>query len=339
MVNDGSIFNLRFGSNAKLHPSDEDLRVFMESRKDGGAREFHRDDLKPYWELLSALAEYKISGSASMGDKMLFLILSHSHFARPALKAVVEEYKYHAHTLASLDFKKPAAFIKSAEAEMARLNPKKKDEAARLDRMTGMVEDRKKIIGQQNRQWLELAGELSNIIAYVSDNLGRIERLCEQSISILVGEQVDRKKELALVEDIKTEFKERLRGSLHLGTITKEQLEAAKEIVADLSGRTADVVRTDIYTMTQVYERIHEHARTVLAELTAIAGEIAAGKHAQYEADLGLYQRAERALVTLVTGIRFEVKAAEIAEANEYDTMLIQKRTAMFDHLVNVLGA
>ncbi len=338
MVNDASIFNIRFGSNPLLHPTDEDLRVFMESRKDG-SKTLHRDDLKSYWDLLNALAAFKISGSAGMGDTMLFFILGHSHFARPALKAAVEEFKYHAHILASLDFKKPAAFIKSAEAEMARLNPKKKEEAARIERMTGMVEDRKKAIADQHKRWVDLSGELSNIIAYVSDNLGRIERLCEQSIGILVGEQVDRTKELALIEDIKNEFKERLRQALHQGTITKDQMEAAKGIVAELSTRTADVVRTDIYTMTQVYERIHEHVRTIVAELRTIAGQIEAARHEQFEADLELYQRAEAALIRLVTGMHFEVKAADIAVTNEYDTMVVEKRKAMFDHLAHVLGA
>jgi hypothetical protein len=338
MVNDTAIFNLRFGSNAGLHPSDEELRGFMESRKEG-AKTLHRDDLTSYWDLLNALAQYKINGSASMGDKMLFLILGQSHFARPALKAVVEEFKYHVHGLGSLDFKKPAAFIKSAEAEMARLSPRKTDEAARLERMNRMVQERRQIIEEQKKRWLLLTGELSNILGYVTENLRRIEKLCEQSISLLVGEQVDGKKEQALIEDIKTEFKERLRDSLHQGTITKEQLEAAKEAVSGLSARTADVIRSDIYTMTQVYERIHEHVRGVLGELAAVAAGISAGSHSDFEADLALYRRAEAILITLVTGIRLEVKTADIEIASEADRMVVEKRKAMFEHLAGLLGA
>lgn len=333
MVNDTSIFNLRFGSNAKIHPSDEELRVFLESRKED-TRVLHRDDLKPYWDLLSSLAEYKVSGSARMGEKMLFLVLGHSHFARPALNSAVAEFKYHAHKLESLDFKKPAAFIKSAEAEMSRLN-----DAARLKRMSDMVEERKKTIDDQKKRWLELADELSNIIGYLADNLGRIEKLCEQSISVLVSEQVDRRKELDLIDDIKAEFKERLRDSLHQGTITKEQMEVAKDAVTGLSNRTAELVRDDIYTLTQLYERVHEHVRSVLTELRQIADQLAAKKHAQFEADVLLYRRGELCLITLVTGIRLEVKAADIEIVNDHDKMLVEKRKALFDHLAGVLGA
>jgi chromosome segregation ATPase len=338
MVNDTSIFNLRFGSNAKIHPSDEELRLFLESRKEG-AKALHRDDLKPYWDLLSSLAESKVSGSAGMGEKMLFLVLGHSHFARPALNAAVAEFKYHVHKLESLDFRKPVAFIKSAEAEMGRLNPRKQDDAARLKRMSDMVEERKKTIEDLKKKWFELADELGNIISYVRDNLGRIEKLCERSISILVNEQVDRKKELDLIEDIKAEFKERLRDSLHQGTITKEHMEVAREAVTGLSSRTAELVREDIYTLTQLYERVHEHVRGVLEQLTKLAGQLAANKHAQFEADVLLYRQAETSLITLVTGIRLEVKAAEIEIVNDHDKLLIEKRRALFDHLAAVLGA
>jgi len=51
----------------------------------------------------------------------------------------VEQYKFHINTLSQLDLKKPSAFIKSAEEEIARLNPKKKDEVARKERLLVLV--------------------------------------------------------------------------------------------------------------------------------------------------------------------------------------------------------
>lgn len=335
-MNNNSIFSLRFGSNTKLEPSHDELMSFLESRKDGSS-ERHRQDLDSYRQLLTAVATYKTGGSGSFYDKMLYAVLEHSSFAKPALKSAVEQYKFHLNTLSRLDFRKPAAFINSAEQEIGRLNPKKKEEAMRIERMRGMIEQRKQSLESQKKLWLDLSGELNHIISYISENLLRIEKLCEQTIGIFVNEQIDRKKELSLVEDIKTHFKERLREALHRGTIKKKDLEAAKEEVAALSTRTADFVRSDIYTMTQLYEAIHEHVGKVVKDIGGLIEEIRGKKHASLEEDLELYRRGERQLLFLLSGWRFDVKAAEIEPGTDQDKLLIEKRRETVDHLVDLL--
>ncbi len=310
---------------------------FLESKKDGASRELHREDLAHYWELLSAVAAYKTGGSQNFSNKMLYTVLDHSHFAKPALKSVFEQYKYHADTLSKLDFRKPAAFIKSAEEEIARLNPKKKEEAARIERMRGMIEDRKNILENQTKRWLELTEELSHIIEYIAVNLGKIEKLCERTIAVLVNEQLSRNKESGLIEGIKENFKERLRQSLHDGTIRKEDLETAKQEVAELSKRTADLVRSDIFTLTQLYETIHEHAGKIMIALTGVTAEIGKIKHASYEEDVQIYREAEKILVSLVSACRFDVKAVEIGSETEQDKLLSEKRQEIFDHLVELV--
>lgn len=336
-MKNSAIFSLRFGSNVKLEPSQEDLRLFLESKKEG-TKEPHSADLAPYWEMLSAVAAFKTGAAAqTFREKMLCTVLDQSYFAKPALKSAVEQYKYHMQALSNLDFKKPAAFIRSAEEEIARLNSRKKEEALRIERMRGMVEERKLILDGQKKRWTDLAEELSHIISYIKENLSRIEKLCEQSIAILVNEQIDRKKETGLIEDVKTQFKERLRESLHQGTITKDDLERAKEDVAELSKRMANLIRSDIYTLTQLYETIHEHSRRILGELGAVVEAIGRRKHANYEEDRELYQQAEKILIALVSGCGFEVKAVEIAAETERDMLLVEKRREIFDHLVELL--
>ena len=192
-MKDSSIFNLRFGSNADLEPSAQELQQFLESRKTG-VREREGADLAPYWDLMAAVAAYKLGGTESFRDKMLYTVLSHSHFAKPALKSVVEQYKYHLHSLSNIDFKKPTAFIKSAEEEIGRLNPKKKEEASRIERLRGMIEERKQALENAKKRRLELAEELKHIIIYIGENLAKIVKLCEHSIEALVNEHVDRKK-------------------------------------------------------------------------------------------------------------------------------------------------
>jgi hypothetical protein len=335
-MDNSTIFTIRFGSNAELHPSAEELRQFLASRKEETTG-LQGDDLAPYWELLTAVAAYTRDGTEAFRDKMLYTVLNHSHFAKPALRSAVEEFKYHRHSLAGLDFKKPAAFIRSAEEEIARLNPKKKEDAARIERMRGMMEERRAALEKLKNRSKALTGELEYVLAYILDNLSKIDSLCVQSVAVLANERVDRTKEQDLIEDIKTEFKERLRDLLHQGTIKPQDLEAAKEQVADLSRRTADLIRADIFTLTRVYEMIHGHVRKTAGDLRAVVARIEAGRQKSLEENLQLYQEAENVLVALITGCKFDVQAAEIGAATENDTMLVEKRREFFDHVVDLL--
>jgi hypothetical protein len=341
-MSDNAIFNLRFGSNAKIAPSAEELQRFLDSRKQGSP-ERQGDDLASYWDLLTAVAEYRTGrGPESFQDKMLYAVLSHSHFAKPALRSAVEQFKYHFNTLSNLDFKKPTSFIKSAEEEIARIekavkNNLRKEEATRIERLRMMIEERKKTLDAEKKRWLELAEEMSHILAYVAENLGRIGTVCEQSIVILVNEQLDRKKEVFLIESIKTQFKERLKESLHRGTIKKEDLEHAKEEVAALSTRMEELVRSDIFTLTQVYESIHGHVKSILGDLVTVLETIKGKKHTRYEEDLELYRGAEKMLVALVTGCRFAVKSVEIGAETGHADLLTEKRREILDHLLALL--
>ena len=337
MTADKTIFGLRFRSNEKLQPSIDGLRIFLDSPKKEDKGKLHSDDLAAYRDLLNAVESFEHGQQEGFRDWMLFTVLDHSHLVKPALKSAVEQYKYHMHSLSELDLKKPSAFIKSAEEEIARLNPKKKDEAARKERLLGMVEERKRALDALKKRWLGLAEELSHITAYLGDNFAKIMKLSEESIIILVSDQISRKKEGDLIEDIKTQFKERLRESLHQGTITREQLEAAKEEVAGLSKRTADLLRADVYALTQLYEAIHEYSGRASRELAIMMGAIETKKHASFDVDLELYAQVENTLVLLTRGCRFEIKATDIGTGTEQDRILTEKRKEMLDHLFDLL--
>lgn len=100
-----SIFGLRFRPHAEIYPSQEELRVFIESIKKKGGQEVHGNDLAKYRDLLKEMQQ-------DFRGKMFYGVLSHSRFANPALKSAVEEYKYLLHALITLDFKKPKVFIR-----------------------------------------------------------------------------------------------------------------------------------------------------------------------------------------------------------------------------------
>ena len=337
MTADRDIFGLRFRSNGRLQPSIDGLRIFLDSPTKEDKGKLHGDDLAAYRDLLKTVESFKQGRQEGFREWMLFTVLDHSHIVKPELKSAVEQYKYHMNNLCELDLKKPSSFIKSAEEEIARLNPKKKDEAARQERLLGMVEDRKRTLDALKKQWLALAEELSHLITYIRDNLAKIEKLSEESIEILVGAQISRKKEGDLIEDIKTQYKERLRAYLHQGTITRQQLEAAKEEVAALSKKTADILRADIYTLTQLYETVLKHCGRATRELDIMIDMVESKKHAGFDEDLDLYAKVETILVVFARECRFEIKAVEIGTETETDRILIEKRKDMLNHLFNLL--
>ena len=165
MMTNKTIFGLRFRSNAELHPTQEELSDFLESMKKEGNRQLHGDDLAPYRELLEdiqAFERHRLNDRKRQNfrGKMFYEVLSHSQFFNPALKSAVEQYKFFFQALTALDFKKPATFIKTAEAEIKTLNPKNHDHATRLARLREMVDARKQTLATLKRRWVALAEEL-----------------------------------------------------------------------------------------------------------------------------------------------------------------------------------
>jgi len=337
MTADKTIFGLRFHSNGRLQLSIDGLKLFLDSPTKEDKGKLHGDDLAAYRDLLKAVESFEKGQRGGIHDWMLFTVLDHSHIVKPALKSAVEQYKYHFYNLSELDLNKPSAFIKSAEEEIAKLNPKKKEEVARKERLAGMVADRKQALDSLTKKWLALAEELNHIVAYIKDNLVKIEKLTDTSIAILEGEKISRKKEGDLIEDIKSQFKERLRESLHRGTITREDLEKAKEEVSSLSKRTADLIRTDVYTLTQLYVAIHEYCGKACSELDSRVDEIKNKKHASFDEDLELFTQVEKILVSFTQECRFEIKAADIGTETEHDLILMEKRKEMLEHLFDLL--
>lgn len=100
-----SIFGLRFESHAEIHPSQEELRVFLESMKKKGGQELHSSDVAKYRQMLEDMQQ-------DFRGKMFYGVLNHSRFVNPALKSAVEQYKYLLHALITLDLKKPRVYIR-----------------------------------------------------------------------------------------------------------------------------------------------------------------------------------------------------------------------------------
>jgi hypothetical protein len=342
MTIDRSIFGLRFGSNASLHPTQEELRNFLESRKKENRRELHGNDLATYRELLEDVMSFQRHQQQGMPpqsvqQKMFYGVLSHSSFFSPALASAVEQFKYQLYALTTLDFKKPRAFIKSTEEAISKLNPKKKADAVKLAKMRGMAEERIAMLETLNKLWAELVEELSHLAMYIRHNLVKIEDRCEAAIVVLVDSHIARNKENQLIEDVKTQFKEQLKNDLHYGLITKQHIETAKHDVLILSKELSNIFKDDVYELTRLFEAIYDHLKKTIKEIDAVMTEIGRRKDKRLEEHVDLFAEIEKILVSLISDYQFELKAAEVRSKTGYENILLEKRKEMIDHLFDLL--
>ena len=342
MTKDNTIFGLRFVVNDDLHPTREDLKVFLDSPRDDESGKPRSDDFAWYSDLLAAVEGYErgqFHAATAQGfqDKMLYGALNHSHFVSTTLKSAVEQYLYYLHVLSTVDIRKPTTFIRSAEEEINKLSPKKKDETVKRERLQGMVEERKKALDALKKQWQSLTTELSSILKYVLDNLARVDRLCDLSGTVLLNEQNGGKKEQELVEDVKTHYKERLREFLRHGSITKEQMDAAKEEVAAITQKLSALVREDVQSVTLIYDAVRAHIRKLYPDLAAAAKAIDQKGHASIDDDVQLYAQAAVHLLALISDLHIEFKPVDIGTTSEQDALLFEKRREMLTYLLDLL--
>ena len=342
MTKDNTIFGLRFVINDDLLPSREALKAFLDGPMEDGSGKPRSAELAWYYDLLAAVEGYErgqLQAATAQGfqDKMFYGALRNSRFVSPNLKAAVEQYLYYLHVLSTLDLKKPTAFIRSAEEEISKLSPKKSDEATKRDRLQGMVDERKKALDVLKKQWKALAAELSRILEYVRENMARVDKLCDLSGTVLINEQNGGKKENELIEDIKMHYKERLLEFLRHGSITKEQMEAAKEEVAVLTKRFSDLFREDVQSLTTVYEAVRTHIQKLYRELDGASKAIERKGHVSIDDDVTLYAQASGHLLSLISDLHVELKPIDIGAGTEQDVLLFEKRREMLTYFLDLL--
>jgi hypothetical protein len=339
---DTTIFGLRFGSSGELMPTQEDLKAFLKSPKMRGGREQRGHDTDRYSELLQNLRSFdqrwrEKEDSPGLREAMFYFVLDHSCFVNSALKSAVEQYQYHLHALTTLDFKKPTAFITAAEEEMSSLNPKKKEDAAKLSRLRVMVEDRSRMIEALRKHRDTLTGELSHIAQYVRDNLVKIEKLCETAIVVLVNVQIGGREEGRMIAEVREHFEEHLRDYRQHGPIPREYLENVRNTLEGLTKEISRFFREDVYALAGLYEAIHDHAQKAARELDALLAQSKNKKEKGAEDDAGLYVRGEGVLVSLVSDFRFELKTAESPADSTSKDLLREKRRDMLERLFDLL--
>ncbi len=342
MTIDKSIFGLRFGGNVELCPTQEELGVFLESPKQIGRRELNSDDLTTYNKMLKDVFAFEHflrqnAGPQDCREIIFYGVLSHSGFFNTALKSEVTYFKYFVHSLLTLDFKKPAAFIKSAKEEMSRCNPNKKESAARLARLCSMVNEREMALEALKKRRTTLADELRHIARYIRDNLVKIEKLCVTSIIVLVDPNIAMREEKRIIEDIKAFIKEDLRYNLHQGAITQQHLEAAKKDVDTITREVWALIREDIYALTRLYEAIYDHAKNIVHEIDALLAELDGIKSQNLEESGKLFAQLAQVLVSLVSDLHFKLETAATHTETAHKNILLEKRKEMLGIIFELL--
>lgn len=337
MISDSSLFGLRFGLNTDLQPTQEELELFLQSKikKNGTA-------LTAYNRVLEDVMSYQSrqqqeAPPRNVREKMFSGALSHSCFFNPALKSAVEQYLYQLHALLSLDFKKPEAFINAAAEAIRNLDPKKKADAAKLAKIQDMADERKKLLVTLNSRRAAFVDELNNITRYIRDNLVKIGARCETSIVVLVDNQLARTEETRLIEDIKTHFREKLKNDLRDCLITRQHLETAKKDVALISREISNILRENVFALTRLFESIYDHVTKITGEINALLAENQSNKNKSFKKDVELFTQIEQALVRLLSGARFELKAPEMQTETPHIGILMEKSKEMFDHLCELM--
>jgi hypothetical protein len=339
MTVDKTIFGLRFGMNDDLYPTSEELRAFLESPKSKGEQKLHSADLETYDAMLEEIESFEhsdgqIAETRDFREQVYYGVLIHTRLFNHALKSAVEQYKFHLHALRELDFAKPAAFVRSAADELSRLNPKRKDDAAKLARLQGLVDERKKMLESQKGRWVVLAKELNHIAVYIRDNLAKIQRISETSISVLKDPRTRYDVERMVTEDIKAQFKEQLKDALHRGPVTRAYLEAVKKDVDALLKEVCVVLQKDMDTLRVLYGAVRDHTRKAVQGIDNLTVKI---RNASMAEDRELLMQLEKVLLALINDCRFGLKAAAIATEIPYKNILVEKRNAVLEHLLNLL--
>ena len=325
-----NIFGFRHPSNVFLYPSPEELAAFVASpaRTPGSDLAAYRtliDEVRGS-ELLSPLERIE----QDLGQKVFTGVLSHTRFASPALAAEFEHYQYLLHVLKAADLRKPATFIRAADEEMAKLDPRNKAQADRLHRLRTLSDARRRELQALQRRREALCAELVNIARYVRDNLVKIERVCRTALVVLSDVRLAGQIEQRLMEDVKEHFRHDLKETRDRRTLTPSYLERLKRDVEMLAKEIATFRRETAAAIETLYQATIRHAGDNARAIDSLLAKLGERRCEGDATDQALFGRIEQQLVTVVSGYRFEFSLRDRTTTTPYaDVFNSKKRDAL----------
>jgi hypothetical protein len=336
------IFTCREGPDASMRPSREELAAFLERMKKQGA-------LVPLVTAMGKLRLMLIDMEAfeerrklepwqqDHRERMVFGVLRHSRFVCDELLNAVAEFQYQLRILASLDFGGPEEFITSAEQTLKKLKKSRIDHVARMVRLKEMVAERRAVLAGLEERQTALINELRNIASYVRENLIRMETLCRKAVVILVEIGLKRTMENEQIEAIKNHFYRELRQS-SVREVTADDLERAKRVADRLAQKLSDLVRDDVYSLSRLYETVHDIAKNMADELTELLREVDRARSSEEQGVVEPFQKIGQALALLVIGFPDELRPKKADIGLTRNALLMDKRREMVEYLFEQTG-
>jgi hypothetical protein len=337
------IFGRREGPDASIRPSEEDLGAFLERMKKQGALVPHVNAMGKIRLMLIDMEAFETRRKLEPWqqdhrERMVYGVLRHSRFVCIELLTAVAEFQYHLRTLASLDFASPEEFIANAERTLKKLKRSKIDHVVRMLRLKEMIEERRNLLAGLEVRQRALIDELRHIASYVRENLIRIETLCRKAIVVLVEIGLERTKEGELIEEVRTQFHRELRAASGVRQLVAEDLERAKQIADRLTRKLSDLVREDVYSLSRLYETVHDLAKNTSGELTELLRELDRVRSGQRQEIIETFQRIGQALALLIVGFPDELRPKKVDIGLTRNALLMDKRREMVEYLFEQTG-
>ena len=338
-----NIFVPRVSPKQGLQPTPGKLNAFLEGMRKAGYLVTLVNGIGRVREMLIDINAFEQRrkldpGLQDLRERMVFGVLRHTRFINEELLAAATLFQYQLNALIECDFESPAEFIVNAEKTMKKLKRHKIDDMLRMRRLTEMMEERRNILIGLDARWKALNGEIRHIVDYVRENLLRIETLCKKSIVVLVEIGLEKKKENELIEGIREQFLKELKSTTGVRRLTAGDLQKAKEVGDRLTIRLSDMIRDDLYSLSLLYEVVHDRAKTTVAELDVLLGDLARLQAEERREALLLYQKIGQVLISLVAEFPDELRPGKVDLGATRNANLMEKRRTMIDHLLDQAG-
>ena len=105
-----------------------------------------------------------------------------------------------------------------------------------------------------------------------------------------------------------------------------------------LSREISSLVRDDVYSITRLYEAIHEHASEAVNRIDALIMEAKKKSERSHEDDVALFSKLEQALLALVSDYHFELHTTSLWSETAHEHILLEKRKEMLEHFFDLLN-
>jgi hypothetical protein len=337
------IFGHREGPDASIRPSREELAVFLERMRKQGALVPHVNAMGRIRLMLIDMDAFEMRRKLEPWqqdhrERMVYGVLRHSRFVCDELLTAVGEFHYHLRTLASLDFTSPEEFIADAEQTLKKLKRSKVDHVVRMLRLKEMIEERRSLLAGLEVRQRALIDELRHIASYVRENLVRMESLCEKAIVVLVEIGLRRNKEEELIEAVRTQFHRELRAASGVRELDARDLERARHIADRLCRKLSELVRDDVYSLSRIYEIVHDRAKNTAGELTGLLREVDRARSGRTRQVVEPLQKIGQSLALLMVGFPEELRPKRADIGLTRNALLMDKRREMVEYLFEQTG-